>query len=142
MQGMYGVARDLDLSFLEGCYLYEVGLGSFQANIRFDKPFEAGKEAGIQIRGKFSAFKTVNGSIIEHTADCAPGLGNWTDDNHRALKSLMGLLGCDVCKVEADSNRASIRLSFDEGTVVEIFDSNSPSYESFEVYNGQDRHII
>ena len=109
---MYGLARDIDVTFLNERQLQQVSIGRFQVIFSFDE------EVSISVEGHF---RYVSDS---ETRDWRPGA------NH-AVCGALALLGVQVVKTTA-STLGSIELLFSNGDRLLITDANKDT-ESYQI---------
>ena len=119
---MYGLSRDTDLGLLNGTTLTFVGFGRYQVQLAFS----GDTDCGISIEGDY----VVTPSGGEPTT-FSEAVGGATE--------VLALLGhtATVADVPTDG---TVRVRFDDGTVVEVLDSHA-DYESYQVNLG-DRLLV
>lgn len=103
---MYGVSPDLDLRFLHGARLIQIGLGEHQLQ------FEFHPTATVTVEGKWTHYDAVHLVLNDHT-----------DLAHRRPIQLHRLLGQCLVNVQL-SVPDSLTLNFDSGDALELLDSN------------------
>ena len=114
---MYGLPRDFTGDFLVGRTLEAVLFNENQIQLLFDR------KVAVSIMGEFQHQLGV---------DHSPCL---TQDVPVKESQLMRLAGCSVVNALGTAN-GSLRLVFDTGEVVTVFDC--PGYESYTIFNGDD----
>jgi hypothetical protein len=109
---MYGLNKDVDVSFLLNRELIQLCIGLYQAILRFD-------------------------DAVDITLDCEfhlnPGLevGTAKDPARMRFLDLASLLGSPVSEVRNPGD-GTLCLQFSNGSTLEIVDSN-PNHESFTI---------
>ncbi len=111
---MYGLKKDIDLSFLTGREVTQVAIGVYQVQLHFDE------DVGIYVEGEFSYF---DGTDNLHWKP-EPGSAN-------TAGRTVALLGTTIDKFEANEN-GTLKLSFSNGHHLIIPDS-SREYESYQI---------
>jgi hypothetical protein len=118
---MYGLPADTDVSFLVGASLLQVCVGENEviANLHSDMSLMIASTVRVSNRG----------GAIEAFAD-AKSLG----------AALLPLLGCVIREADGTSD-GTLRLVWDDGTIVEIVDSWK-EFESYTVRNGEKLIVV
>jgi len=111
---MYGLKKDIDLSFLKGRELIQVAIGLYHMSFRFDE------DVAISIEGQFSYFDGHKESIWNREAGATQIAGQ-----------TVALLGKTIEDFEGQED-GTLRLKFSNGHVVTILD-NSKEYESYDI---------
>jgi hypothetical protein len=114
---MYGVPKDLNLSFLEGKHLTQISLGEYQVIFNFHPEGSVSAVAEWQLLGP-------DGAIIDQAMQ----------NSERSHYRIHQLLGQVVTGHEVDPPR-SFSLQFSSGSVLRVFDS-SKDHESFSIQPG------
>ena len=119
---MYGLPRDVDLSFLEGQMLLQVCLGANEVILHFDE------EVSIAIESPFSIKD--NGKKMD------------THKNVSEVASiLVKFLHAKIKSVKGEEN-GTLTLYFDDGQILKIFD-DSEQFESYTIdYKGETVIIV
>jgi hypothetical protein len=107
---MYGLEKNIDLSFLTNKDLLQIAVSQFQITLYFSD------EVTVSIEGNFQHNNQIN-----------------TNKSPNNASSLLDLLGSKTIEVE-NSGDGSIKISFSNGDVLNIFDSNK-EYESYQLVN-------
>ncbi|HEY4951680.1 MAG TPA: DUF6188 family protein [Candidatus Acidoferrales bacterium] len=111
---MYGLKKDIDLSFLSGRELIQVAIGLYQTLFRFDD------DLAISVEGEFIYFD---------------GQSQWIWSYGQNLASTaartVGLLGATIESFETNAN-GTLALSFSNGQRLTILDS-SKEFESYGI---------
>ena len=113
---MYGLPKDLDLSFLKDAILLQVCIGENEVILNFDKGIS------ITIESRF-CFRSTSGneSIFEDAPSSAAFLVELLSDS---ITDVLGHLD------------GTLRLSFDTGETLSIYDDNA-EYESYLIKHGE-----
>jgi hypothetical protein len=114
---MYGLSPETDLSLLNGCTLTFVGFGERQLQLAFSGDVDC----SISIEGDY----TVAPKEHEPTTYSAAVAG---------AQALLPILGHTVGSATVP-NHGTVRVVFDDGSVIEVLDSWS-EYESYQVNLG------
>ncbi len=111
---MYGLKRDIDLSFLNDREVCQVAAGVYQVTFGFDE------DVAISVQGQFSYFDGTNESV-------------WQPDPGYAqiAAKTVALLGATIESVESHEN-GTLGLTFSNGHRLTIRDS-SKEYESYDI---------
>ena len=117
MTRMHGLSVDTDLSPLNGCTLTFVGFGQHQLQLAF----WGDADCAISVEGELHRVSA--GARAHHVHRCCTGAA-----------TLLPLLGHTVTVAEVPSD-GTVRVRFDDGSVVEAPDSQS-RYESYQVNLG------
>lgn len=113
---MYGVPKDLNLTFLHGAQLTQLCLGQFDVQFHFTS------NGSISIQGKWELLDAA-GLLLDQSQD-------WP----RPPFQLHQLLGCEVMSTEIRSP-TWFALRFDTGLVLRIYD-DSKHYECCSIQPG------
>ena len=114
---MYGVPADLDLAFLHGAVLIQIGLGQYQLDFRFHPV------ASISVEG---GWELLDGAGIR--------IDGQSDELVPPPCLLNRLLGRKVERSEVSAPNW-FSLTFEGGEVLRVFD-DSKQYESFSIQPG------
>ena len=117
MTRMHGLSVDTDLSPLNGCTLTFVGFGQHQLQLAFS----GDADCAISVEGDYIVSAPGREPIM--FTDAVAGAA-----------TLLPLLGHTVTVAEVPSD-GTVRVRFDDGSVVEVPDSQS-RYESYQVNLG------
>jgi len=123
MSSMYGLSPETDLSPLNGCMLTFVGFGQYQLQLAFS----GDADCSISIEGDY----TVAPRGHEPTTYSEAVAG---------ATALLPILGHTVTSAMVPSD-GTVRVVFDDGSVVEVLDSLS-HYESYQISLGGHRLIV
>lgn len=118
---MYGLPLDTDLSFFIGAPLLQVCIGENEviANLHPD-------------------ISVMIASILRVTTDA--GVAEAFDDARSAGIAVLPLLGHEIKDATAVPE-GTLRLIWDDGTIVEIID-DSKEYESYTIRHGEDLIVV
>jgi Family of unknown function (DUF6188) len=119
---MYGLPKNIDLSFFVERELNQVAVGPYNIQFNFDGPVLS---PGVQ-----SLLSLTVQSRIEH---CFKGVVNeWDGDDNNPLSaaSLLGLVGKSVTAVQGDTD-GTLSLTFSNSDVVTVFDNEG--YEAYQI---------
>ena len=119
---MYGLSPETDLSPLNGCTLTFVGFGQYQLKLAFS--------------GDMNCAITIEGDYVVIPSGRESTRFSGAVDGAAAV---LPLLGRTVTVAEVPTE-GTTRVSFDDGSVVEVVDS-SQHYESYQVNLG-DRLLV
>jgi hypothetical protein len=111
---MYGLDKNVDLSFLKDCELIQLCVGLYQIVFKFDE------DVAISVEGEFHYFNGQNESIWR------PEPGASVLAAHTAT-----LLGSRIENFESDAN-GSLALTFSNGHRLILIDS-SKDYQSYDI---------
>lgn len=111
---MYGLKKDVDLSFLTGRELIQVAVGVYQTVFRFDE------DVAISVEGEFRYFD----GQAEWTWRPEPGCS-------LIAARTVALLGATVESFETNAN-GTLALTFSNGYRLTLADS-SRKYESYQI---------
>lgn len=109
---MYGLEKDIDLSFLNGREVIQIAIGIYQVIFAFDK------DVSISVEGEFSYMRGQSEKVWKAGAP---------DD----ATSTVALLGLKVKSIEGHEN-GTLALTFVNGDRLTIPDS-SKEYESYHI---------
>lgn len=109
---MYGLKKDIDLTFLIRREIIQVAIGMYQVLFNFDE------DTSIAVEGRFEY--TTNASTVE-----------WRPGNPLAACSAVKLLSARIEAVEPLQN-GTLRLTFSNGDCLAIYDV-SAEYESYQI---------
>ena len=112
---MYGLSPETDLSPLNGAALTFLGFGQHQVHLAFS----GDSDCSISIEGNY---------IV---TPCGGGASSTFSEAVEGAPALLSLLGHPVALASVPAE-GTVRLSFDDGTVLEVLDS-STGYESYQV---------
>lgn len=131
---MYGLAANIDLSFLAGIELLEIRVGRYQVRLEFENL------VAISIRGLLFV-SSVDGGGHAPPISCSEGLAKAMGNASvcSTMARLIQLLGHRVDAIKRTRDGTLI-LSFEHSGRVTILDSNC-GFESYEISHG-DRTII
>ena len=115
---MYGLDPDTDVSALAGCMLTFVGFGQHQLQLAFS----GATDCSISVEGEYIVSDGSSAAAVKYT-DAADG-----------AQALLRLLGRTVGTANVPYN-GTVRIDFNEGSVVEVLDSSS-KYESYQLNLG------
>jgi len=118
---MYGLQSETDLSFLLEKELEQIAIGRHQAILRLD----GGVEISIE-------------SDLEHRLPS--GKGMLYSDVAAAASALASLLNSTI-KSYSIEPPGNLKMFFSNGDALVIYDSN-PSYESYQVRNGEQLIVV
>jgi|ERR1700722_484303 len=111
---MYGLKKEIDLSFLTGRELGQVAIGLYHVRFGFDK------DVAISIEGEFRYFD---------------GLDEWIwrpePDASQVAARTLALLGATITNFERNEN-GTLALAFSNGHRLTMLDS-SKEYESYDI---------
>lgn len=118
---MYGLPKDLDLSFLRGVELLQVCIGAYQIILNFNN------DVSIAIEGDYRV-SVIDGDdrLFEDTRDSAGALVKFISDS---ISEVHGLPD------------GTLRLVFAANGEIELYDS-SEHYESYQITHGDAIHIV
>jgi hypothetical protein len=111
---MYGLNRDIDLSFLKGREVEQIAIGVYQIMFAFDE------DVRISVEGRFSYFDGQREWVWEPE----PGAS-------QIAAQTVTLLGATIEKFEGHAN-GTLELVFSNGCRLTILDSSS-QYESYNI---------
>jgi hypothetical protein len=111
---MYGLARDVDLNFLNGREVGQIAIGVYQIQFGFDE------DVRISVEGGFSYFDGQSDSVWKPE----PGFA-------QIAARTVALLGATIETFEAQEN-GTLTLRFSNGHRLTIPDS-SKEYESYDI---------
>ena len=111
---MYGLKKEIDLSFLNGRELIQIAIGLYHVSFRFDE------EVAISVEAEFCHFD----GQTERTWKPEP-------DAVQIASRTVSLLGAKVERVEAHED-GTLRLHFSNAQRLTIND-NSKEYESYDI---------
>ena len=117
---MYGLPKDVDLSFLNSREVIQICVGIHQLVVNFDG------DACISVE-----------SAIESQSD--GDAVTWSSGSVSGASAILDVLGTHSRSITVSDN-GCLELKFTNGSVLRIFDSNE-DYESYELH-GPDKHII
>ena len=111
---MYGLKKEIDLSFLKGRELIQVAIGSFQVQFHFDE------DVAVYVEAEFRYFD---------------GQQEWTwkqepNSAHVAAQTV-AMLGASITSFESSEN-GTLALTFSNGHRLTIVDSFK-EYESYDI---------
>ncbi len=109
---MYGLNKNIDLSFLIDRQLEQVAIGLYQVQLRFDQ------DASISLECQFDHIS--NGESLI-TSKNLPS----------SASSFLQLIGSKIVRVENHGN-GNIEIIFSDQSVVKVFDDQK-SYESYQI---------
>ena len=112
---MYGLNRDVDLSFLTGREVIQVAVGTYQVQFHFDE------DVNISVEGEFKYFDGKD----ETTWSAKP------ESAHVAARTV-ALLGAVIEGYKACYESGTLELNFSHGHRLTIPDS-SKEYESYSI---------
>jgi hypothetical protein len=111
---MYGLKKEIDLSFLDGRELIQVAIGLYHTSFRFDE------DVAISVEGEFRYFD---------------GQAEWIWKSEQAAALIaaktVSLLGATIQSFEGQGN-GTLSLVFSNGQRLTILDS-SKEYESYDI---------
>jgi hypothetical protein len=111
---MYGLKKEIDLSFLSDGELIQVAIGLYHISFRFDE------DVAISAEGDFRYFD---------------GQDEWTwrpePDSSQVVARTLALLGASVTSLESNEN-GTLALTFSNGHRLTMLDS-SKEYESYDI---------
>ncbi len=119
---MYELDPNMDLSFLVGLTLTQVGVGEFQIQLHFHENVTISIEESVECTMTTSASRW---GYDDHWTSSPEG------DDMKAVTSLLSLLGKTTTAFRR-VGRSGLALSFEGGPSLEIFGENS-DYESFQI---------
>jgi hypothetical protein len=114
---MHGVPKDLDLSFLRGATLIQLGVGEFQIQFHFHP------KGCISVEGDWEV-RDSDGSLVDKSMP----------NDHRQSSRVHVLLGRQV-ESYAVNPPQSLTLHFNSGHALTVSD-NSKDHESFSIQPG------
>jgi hypothetical protein len=109
---MYGLKREIDLTFLQGRELIQVAIGMYQVIFNFDG------DVSISIEGQFEHTSKVNSS-------------EWRPGNPAMAVTTVNLLSAKVEAVHGQED-GTLKLTFSNGDRLVIRDA-STEYESYQI---------
>ena len=110
---MYGLKKEIDLSFLVGRELEQVAVGLYQVQFHFDK------SVSIGVSSRFTVW------------DSADRVTEWSPQNPRLAAPTFDCLHHSINSVITEEN-GTLTLGFSNGAHIVIFD-NDPAYESYTI---------
>ena len=111
---MYGLKKEIDLSFLTGRELIQVAIGSFQVQFHFDE------DVAVSVEGEFRYFDGQQEWIWRQQPSLA----------HVAARTV-AMLGASITSFEGSEN-GTLSITFSNGHRLTILDS-SKEYESYDI---------
>ena len=112
--GMYGLKKDIDLSFLTGRELTQVAIGTFQVQFHFDE------DVSIYVEAEFRYFD---------------GQQEWVwrqePNSTQVAARTVALLGSSITSFRSNEN-GTLALTFSNGHLLTILDS-SKEYRSYDI---------
>jgi hypothetical protein len=111
---MYGLKKDIDLSFLNGREVIQVAIGVYQTQFGFDE------DVTIYVHSQFSYFDGRDEWIWKPEGGAA-----------QIAARTLSLLGTTIQSFEGQEN-GTLSLVFSNGQRLTIFD-NSTEYESYDI---------
>jgi hypothetical protein len=111
---MYGLNKEIDLSFLTRRELIQVAIGSFQVQFHFDE------DVGISVEAEFRYFDGQQEWVWRQEPNSAQAAA-WT----------VAMLGASITSFESRDN-GTLALTFSNGHRLTILDS-SREYESYNI---------
>jgi hypothetical protein len=111
---MYGLSKDIDLSFLNGREVQQVAIGVYQIQFGFDE------DVRISVEGRFTYFD----GHEEWVWNPEPGAA-------QLAARTLSLLGATVQALDAQKD-GTLTLNFSNGHRLTIVD-NSTEYESYDI---------
>jgi hypothetical protein len=111
---MYGLSPETDLSPLTGSMLTFVGFGQYQLQLAFS----GDADSSVSIEGDYTV--ALRGDEPTTYSEAVAG-----------AKALLPILGHTVTSATVPTD-GTVRVVFDDGSVVEVLDSSS-HYESYQV---------
>jgi hypothetical protein len=111
---MYGLAKDVDLGFLNGRELIQIAIGLYHISFRFDE------QVAVSVEGEFRYFDGQADSIWRPEAGFAP-----------IAARTVALLGATIQTFEGQED-GTLALTFSNGHRLTIPDS-SKEYESYDI---------
>jgi len=109
---VYGIGKQLDLSFLRNLEVIQTRIGLYQVQFAFTE------DVCLSVEGRFRY--SSGGEAID-----------WLPGATKAASAVVNLLGSTVTDVRVP-NVETLELSFSNGDSLEVFD-NSKEYESFTI---------
>lgn len=111
---MYGLKKEIDLSFLAGRELIQVAIGSFRVQFHFDE------DVTVSVEAEFRYFD---------------GQGEWIwqqePSSHQTAAQTVAMLGATIASFETNEN-GTLALRFSNGHRLTILDSFK-EYESYGI---------
>jgi hypothetical protein len=123
---VYGIPKDLDLSFFAGKRLDQVSFAAGMVFIRFDDKVEVRLESTYQHQSK---------QDIDHFRT-----GTMQSVPVRHSSTLMQAVG-HYCVSASGDDEGTLTLEFDDGQVIRCIEERTP-YESYEIINGDDEWVV
>jgi hypothetical protein len=120
---MYGLKKDIDLSFLTGRELIQLGVGLYQTVFKFDK------DVAISVEGEFRYFDGQDEWIWRPS----PGA-------HLLAARTADLLGTAIESFESNAD-GTLVLTFSNSRRLTIVDS-SREYESYDITGGGQTIVV
>lgn len=114
LRHMYGLKKEIDLSFLTGRELIQVAIGSFQVQFHFDE------DVGVSVEAEFRYFDGQQEWIWKQEPSSP----------HVAARAV-AMLGASITSFER-SEDGTLALTFSNGHRLTILDS-SKEYESYDI---------
>jgi hypothetical protein len=118
---MYGLNKELDLTFLQDRELIQVAIGVYQVVFKFDE------QVSISVEGQFDYISKV-------------GSSEWQPGAARVAADTVSLLGTKVTGVLGQED-GTLQLTFSTGDRLVIRDV-STKYESYEISRGGETIIV
>src|SRR5215467_341702 len=111
---MYGLKKEIDLSFLTGRELIQVAIGSFQVQFHFDE------DVTISVEAEFRYFDGQNEWI-------------WRQEpsSPQVAARTAAILGASIISIESNEN-GTLALTFSNGQRITILDAFK-EYESYDI---------